>query len=327
MRTIFVKNAELVSRKSRSSLIIHRRDGTYREVNIRDIEAVVILGATTRIDCGVVSLLSRYNIPLSIVNKLGVSILTVPVVTLYSETRRAQYSLSDDEKAEIMLEILKAKFRGLSNILKYHERSAPEADLEEAVAKKDLLRWEAAMSRRYWQLMVDLIPSNILNELRDRYEFQGRNPRARDPFNQSISALYAVLYSLSTRALLASGLDPTYGLHHKTRYSVPLVYDYAEMYKPIAVHAVIKVLRKIEKLPVLDEDGYLTKESVDVVLKELFNILNVRVRGTRITPHRAIYINTIKLATRIRTGNKQIHYTYTYNPKKLLHITAPDRQR
>ncbi|MEM1703622.1 MAG: hypothetical protein QXQ31_06185 [Zestosphaera sp.] len=50
-------------------------------------------------------------------------------------------------------------------------------------------------------------------------------------------------------------------------------------------------------------------------------------RGTRITPHRAVYINAIKLATRIRTGNRQTHYTYTYNPKKLLHITTLDGQR
>ncbi|MEM3806087.1 MAG: CRISPR-associated endonuclease Cas1 [Desulfurococcus sp.] len=326
MRTIFVKNAELVTRKSRSSLIIHRRDGSYREVNIRDIEAVVILGAATKIECGVISLLSRYNIPLSIVNRLGVSILAVPVVTLYNETRRAQYLLSDAEKTEIMLEILKAKFRGFSNILKYHEKEVPEAVLEEAVAERDLLHWEAATSRRYWQLMIDLIPGSILRELKDRYEFQGRRPRAKDPFNQSISALYAILYSLSTRALLASGLDPTYGLHHRTRYSLPLVYDYTEMYKPIAIHTLIKVLRKTEKLPQLDEDGYLTKESMSTMMKELFNTLNARIRRTRITPHRAIYINAIKLATRIRTRNKQIHYTYTYNPKKLQHTKTTDKQ-
>ncbi|MEM0126253.1 MAG: CRISPR-associated endonuclease Cas1 [Thermofilum sp.] len=327
MRVIFIKNAELITRKSRSSLIIYQKYGTHKEVNIRDIEAVVVLGATTKIDCGAVSLLSRYNIPLSIVNKLGVSILTVPVMTLYNETRRAQYSLSNEEKAEIMLEILKAKFRGFSNILKYHEKRIPEAELDEAVAKKDLLHWEAMTSRRYWQLIIDLIPGNILNELKNKYEFQGRNPRAKDPFNQSISALYALLYSISTRALLASGLDPTCGLHHKTRYSVPLVYDYTEMYKPIAVHTAIKVIRNTEKLPVLDEGGYLTKESLSVLLKELFNILNARVRGTRITPHRTIYINANKLAMKIRTKKGQKHYIFTYNPKKLLYITMHNSNR
>ncbi|MEM1760744.1 MAG: CRISPR-associated endonuclease Cas1 [Desulfurococcaceae archaeon] len=320
MKVFFVKNAVLVTRKSRCSLVIHRRDGSYREVNIRDIEAIIVLGASTRIDCGAIALLSRYNIPLSIVSKIGVSILTVPVVTLYSETRRAQYALSSDEKMEIMLEILKAKFRGFSNILKYHDvMVSEELDSGNVLTSKDLLYWEAALSRMYWQLMLSLIPRNHMNELKNKYGFQGRKPRSKDPFNQSISALYAILYSLSTRALLASGLDPTYGLHHKTRYSTPLTYDYSEMFKPIAIHAVIKTFRKSEKLPELDSKGYLTKESLKTILKEFFNIMKARIRGTRITPHRALYINALRLATRIRTRNKQIHYTYTYNPKKLQH--------
>ena len=318
LENIFVKNADLVTRKSRCSLVIHRKDGSYREVNIRDIEVVIILGASTRIDCGAIALLSRFNIPLSIVSKIGVSILTVPVVTLYNETRRVQYTLSSDEKTEIMLKILKAKFRGFSNILKYHNvLVSEEVEYGNVLTGKDLLHWEAANSRKYWQLMLSLIPRNIMNELKDKYGFQGRNPRSKDPFNQSISALYAILYSLSTRALLASGLDPTYGLHHKTRYSTPLTYDYSEMFKPIAVHAVLKILRKTEKLPELDSKRYLTKESLKTILKEFFNIMRARIRGTRITPHRALYINALRLATRIRTSNKQINYTYTYNPKKL----------
>lgn len=298
---------------------MHRRGGTYKEVNIRDIEAVVVLGASTKVESGVITLLSSYNIPLSLISRLGVSILTVPVVTLLSETRRAQYALSEEEKTEIMLRVLVAKFRGYANILKYHEKKAPELEVYEEAARQDLLRWESSRSREYWQLVLDLVPKNILNELKEKYEFYGRKPRARDPFNQSVSALYAILYSLAARALLASGLDPTCGLHHKTRYSVPLVYDYVEMFKPVAVHAVIKVLRKTSKLLDLDEDGYLSKESLNVLLKEFFNIMRARVRGTKLTPHRAMYVNAFRLSTRIRTSDKNVTYTYTYNPRKLLY--------
>lgn len=319
MRIVFIKGADLIARKSRSSIVVHRGDGSYKEVNIRDIEAIVVMGSKTKVEAGVVSLLSRYNIPVSLVNWLGVSILTTPVVTLYSETRRAQYMLNDDEKAEIMLRILVAKFRGFTNILKYHEKEAPEMNVNEGLVKCDLLRWEATTSRRYWQLLFDLIPGDLMDELQEKYGFQGRKPRAKDPLNQSISVLYATLYSIASRALLASGLDPTHGLHHKTRYSVPLVYDYAEMYKPIAVHAVIKLIRRTGRLPRLDEDGYLDKESLNLLLREFFNIMKARIRGTRLTPHRAVYLNAFRLATAIRRDNKGITYTYTYNPKKLIH--------
>lgn len=319
MKVTFIKDAELITRKSRSSLLIHRADGSYKEINIRDLEAVVILGSKTKVESGVVTLLSRYNVPLSISNKLGVSILTVPVITLSNETRRAQYTLGEEEKNEIILRILTAKFGGFANMLKYHEKIIQEPEFNEELSKQDLLRWEALMSKKYWQLLLDLLPENLLNELEARYEFQGRRPRAKDPFNQSISLTYAVLYSLGTRAILASGLDPTQGLHHKTRYSTPLVYDYIEMYKPIAVHAVIKTLRKTGKLPELDEYGYLSKESLNTLLKEFFNIMKARIRGTRITPHRAIYVNAQRLAARIRTNNKNVTYTYIYNPKKLIY--------
>lgn len=318
MRAIFIKDADLVTRRSRSSLFIHRGDGCFKEVNIRDIEAVVIIGSRTKVESGVIALLSRNNIPLSIVSKLGVSILAAPVVTLYSESRRMQYSLSDEEKVEIMTNILRAKIRGFINILKYHEKEVSGVNVDEEFMKSNLSRWEASISRRCWQAMLDLIPGDLLEELIRKYGFSGRRPRSRDPFNQSVSALYALLYSIATRALLASGLDPTYGLYHKTRYSVPLTYDYAEMYKPIAVHAVIKVLRKMNRLPKLDEDGYLSKESLSSILKEFFSITKAKVRGARITPHRAIYLNAFRLAARIR-ANKSITYTYTYNPKKLLY--------
>ncbi|MGC9012660.1 CRISPR-associated endonuclease Cas1 [Thermogladius sp.] len=130
--------------------------------------------------------------------------------------------------------------------------------------------------------------------------------------NQSISLLYA----LSARALLAAGLDPTTGLHHKTRYSIPLVYDYSEMFKPVAVHAAIKAMSKAGRLPGLDKDGYLTKESMRFLFEEFFYIFKARIRGAKITPHRAVYVNAFRLAARIR-GDKSAKYTFTYNPKKL----------
>lgn len=319
MRVVFIKDAEFITRKSCSSIVIHKSNGSYKEINARDIEAVVILGSKTKVETGVITLLSKYNIPVSLANRLGVSILTTPVVTLYNETRRAQYSLCEDEKTEIMLDILVAKFRGLANVLKYHGVAVPNIEFDKEKVKQSLLQWEANISRTYWQCLLELVPRDLLVELEEEYGFQGRKPRARDPFNQSVSALYAVLYSLATRALLANGLDPTCGLHHKTRYSTPLVFDYVEMFKPIAVHAVIKLLRKANKLPKLDEDGYVSKESLSAILNEFYSIMKARMRGTRLTPHRAVYVYAHKLATRIRTSNRSTRYTYTYNPKKLIH--------
>ena len=311
MKVVFVRSASSVRRRGRSSIALCSERSGCREVNLRDLEALVILGSEVSIESGAIALLSSFNVPVAVLSRLGTSILSVPVITLYNEVRRRQYSMDDEERAEVMLRILNAKFRGLANVLRYY--GVPPPEISEPAG--DLLTWEAATSRSFWDELVELIPPGLLAELRLRYGFEGRRPRAPDPFNKSVSLLYSILYALCLRALLASGLDPTLGLHHKTRYSVPLVYDYSEMFKPAAVHAVLKVYRAGARLE-LGEDGELTRESVRAVAEEFFRLLRARVAGTRYTVRRLIYVNAFRLADRIR-GNVGASYTFTYNPKKL----------
>lgn len=317
MKVVFVRDAERVSRRSRSGLLIHFSDGNYREVNVRDVEVLVILGSKVLVESGVVSLLSSFNVPLTIVSGLGVSLLSTHMLTYCNEVRRAQYALDGVGRSGIMLEILFAKFRGLSNIVKYYGGDDPGLHYVEDLERgASLLWWEAANSKVYWDRLLGLIPDDVLRELRRRYGFEGRRPKAKDPFNRCVSLLYAVLYSIVLRALVASGLDPTEGLNHKTRYSTPLVFDYVEMYKPIAVHTVIKAFRGGDVEMQLDEDCNLTKKSMNTLLKKFFDIMQARIRNTRLTPYRSIYVNAYRLAERIR-GRTDVKYTFTYNPKKL----------
>lgn len=319
MKVIFVKNAERISRKSRSGILVHFGENKYKEINIRDIEALFILGSKVLIESCAISLLSSFNIPVAIISKLGVSLLSTHMLTYYNDVRRAQYAMNDEERQKIMLEILLAKFRGFSNIIKYYGRDEHDIHYTEDLEKGNisLLLWEALNSKAYWEKVLGILPGDILDTLKARYGFEGRKPRAKDPFNKSISLLYALLYAMSLRALVASGLDPTEGLHHKTRYSTPLVFDYVEMYKPIAVHAVLKTFKsKSEKINI-NKDGNLTKDSIEILAKEFFLIMRARIRNTRMTPYRAVYINTYRLARRIR-GDEKVRYTFTYNPKKLI---------
>lgn len=319
MKFIFIKNAERISRKSRSGILVHFGENRYKEVNVRDIEGLIVLGSNVFIESGVISLLSSFNVPVAIISKLGVSLLSSHILTYYNEIRRAQYAMSRDERQRIMLKILLAKFRGLSNIIKYYGVNEPSMYCMEELESKEvsLLSWEATNSKVYWKEILKIIPSDVINTLKAKYSFEGRRPRAKDPLNKGLSFLYALLYATSLRALTASGLDPTEGLHHKTRYSTPLVFDYVEMYKPIAIHAILKVFRGKSNEMTLDEDGNLSKESIKILAEEFFSIMKARIRDTRLTPYRAIYINAYRLAQRIR-GNVNVKYTFTYNPKKLV---------
>ena len=73
------------------------------------------------------------------------------------------------------------------------------------------------------------------------------------------------------------------------------------MFKPLAVHTVIKVYRAKKTLE-LDEGGELTKESVNIIAREFFKLLKARILGTRYTVQRLIYINAFRLADRVK-GN------------------------
>ena len=89
------------------------------------------------------------------------------------------------------------------------------------------------------------------------------------------------------------------------------------MYKPVAIHAVIKAFRSKSKEINLDKDGDLTRKSIETLAREFFSIMQARIRNTRLTPYRSLYINAYRLARRIR-GDSQARYTFTYNPKKLV---------
>lgn len=313
MRAIFVRGAQAISRKSRSGILICYSQSKCKEVNVRDIEALIIIGSGVSVEAGVLSLLARFNVPVSVVSKLGVSLLSAPLLVLHNEIRRRQYTMPDEEKASIMKAILMAKFRGLVNVLKYYGISS--VSISEPEEGEDLLHWEAINSRALWSKALELLPQDVLEELEEKFGFSGRKPGAPDPFNKSTSLLYALLYSVCLRALLAAGLDPTCGLHHKTRYATPLVYDYSEQFKPVAIHAVMKAYRGGNRLEV-DEEGELSKESINIVAREFFKLLKSRIANTRYTINRYIYVGALRLAERIR-GNVDVNYTFAYNPKKL----------
>ncbi|MUM63697.1 hypothetical protein D1867_00135 [Acidianus infernus] len=83
---LVLTNPLKIDRKSRSELIVSFKDYS-RNYNLRDITGVVILGSSTLIPSGVVSLLSSMNIPLIISNKLGVAVCSPTLVVMLSEVR------------------------------------------------------------------------------------------------------------------------------------------------------------------------------------------------------------------------------------------------
>jgi len=320
VRLVVIRRADELSVKGRATLVIKMGDKV-RERGIRDIDAVLVIGSHVKIRSSLPPVLSAHNIPLAIMAKDNVSILVNPVGTKYNNYRRLQY-LADKAKAlDIALEYIKAKIKGMENILKYYRKTPPttpppptpqqhQNDTEKY--EQEIRLWESAASHTLWTQLVELLKPDTLETLRKEYSFSGRRPRHPDPFNKTLSVMYAVLYSLATKALIAAGLDPTYGFLHRTRYSTPLTFDYTEMFKPIAIQATIDLVNK-EGLPEIDEDGELTRDSVNAAIKQLYSYLTLRHKDTGRTPYQQIHLKAFCLAKHLEGKCRRDRLTVTWN--------------
>lgn len=78
--------------------------------------------------------------------------------------------------------------------------------------------------------------------------FGERSPRGREyrgteePINQLLNYGYAVLSALCHRSLVAHGLQPSPGIHHRFRFKAePLVYDLMEPLRPVVDFLIVEI--------------------------------------------------------------------------------------
>jgi len=185
---LILTNLTKIDRKSASEIIVTYDKGT-KDYNLRDVSGIVVLGSKAYISTALISLLSSNSIPLVISTKRGVSVLSANGITLLSEVREKQFRMSEQEKEEVAREFITAKFKGLSNLLKYYKVDPPDL-----VEGNDLLTWEANNSRRFWEGFFTLFPPEVAKV--------GRKPTSPDPFNRALSLAYSLLYAVCNRALL-----------------------------------------------------------------------------------------------------------------------------
>ncbi|MDK7751321.1 type II CRISPR-associated endonuclease Cas1, partial [Brevibacterium sp. UMB10442] len=90
---------------------------------------------------------------------------------------------------------------------------------------------EARAAAYYWRNLFPSLPHFI----RDK---EG------DPPNNLLNYGYAILRAIIARALVASGLLPTLGIHHHNRYNAYcLADDIMEPYRPYVDNLVIKIMQ------------------------------------------------------------------------------------
>ena len=330
---LIVKGVAKVSKRG-STLVIHvpKKDKVNtgkitwekQSIPLLDLELLIVVGSRVRISSGAVLMLSEANIPILIHGRRSNSFLINPFHVRIAEARRKLYGMSENPswRALIGSAFIEGKITGLANLVRYLAYKDIEkgrntkwilrevVDIEsqrkeELNCIRDITRlrlYEAKWSKKLWELIVTFIPSE--------YRFTGRDPKSKDPINSAVSYAYAIIYGLCTHALIASGLDPYVGLVHTERAGrTSLTYDFSEMFKPVAVHAVT-VASRLAKLTI-DKNGYLTKGSLESVTRHVYRALRRKHRNWRYTVRGEIYAKAWELRQNIEKGITFKPFIYT----------------
>lgn len=183
--------------------------------------------------------------------------------TTQNERFRFQLDASLPLKKQLWQQTVQAKISNQAAVLKLYRGTETGNMLkwQNDVRSGDPDNLEGRAAAYYWKNMFP----EVEDFTRDR---EGVSP------NNLLNYGYAILRAVIARALVASGMLPTLGIHHHNRYNAYcLADDIMEPYRPYVDELVVKFT---------DENGYPDELTPDIK-RELLSIpvLDVRINGQR----------------------------------------------
>lgn len=152
--------------------------------------------------------------------------------TLQSEKFKAQIEASEPLKKQLWQQTIKAKITNQASVLKSWD--LPYYELKSYTAKVlsgDSSNEEAQAARVYWNQLFSIEEPFFI---RERF---GEFP------NNFLNYGYAILRAVVARGLVASGLLPTLGIHHRNKYNAYcLADDVMEPYRPFVDDLVKQII-------------------------------------------------------------------------------------
>ena len=206
-----------------------------RTIPIEDIGVVVLDHKQITITSGAMSAMLENNCAVISCNQQNMPIgLMLPLScnTLQNERFRDQLNISVPLQKQLWAQTVKQKVINQQSVLKRH------TDVEcrcmqvwaNSVKSGDTENVEARAAAFYWRNIFPDIPDFVRG-------------REEAPPNNLLNYGYAILRAVIARALVASGLLPTLGIHHHNRYNAYcLADDIMEPYRPYVDDLVIQRL-------------------------------------------------------------------------------------
>jgi len=239
-RTLFFGNPAYLSMRN-AQLVVRLNDTQTQEdvtktIPIEDIGVVVLEDRQITITNGALDALLQNNCAVITCDEKHMPagmLLPLEGHTVQSERFRWQIEASLPLKKQMWQQTVQAKIRNQASVLKRLSGVEVGCMLAWAndVRSGDSENLEGRAAAYYWKSVFP----EMEHFTRDR---EGDAP------NNLLNYGYAIVRAVVARALVASGLLPTFGIHHHNRYNAYcLADDVMEPYRPYVDELVIQILR------------------------------------------------------------------------------------
>jgi CRISPR-associated protein Cas1 len=282
---------------SNAQLIIKTSEKTITRP-IEDIGVVILDNQQITITQNAIALLLENNVAIITTNSKHLPVgmfLSLDGNTLQSNRFQKQIEASEPLKKSLWQQTIRAKILNQAAILKQRGKDIKRLDfLANTVNSGDTNNCEAQAASYYWNLIFE-----------DHIQDFSRSPEGEPP-NNLLNYGYAIVRAATARALVGSGLLPTFGIFHKNQYNAYcLADDVMEPYRPYVDLAVLSLL------------GDLSMELTSETKKHLLNILACDCYFEREKSPMLVALTrtTASLVACFEGKKKKILYPRIYEPK------------
>lgn len=232
-----ISNSQLIIKipEIEKNLTDRLKDEFVNSIPVEDIGVVILDNQQITVTQKALQTLCENNCTVIIcdANRMPLSLITpLTINTLQGERYKHQIDASLPLKKQLWQQTIQAKIRNQANLL--HEATGEKTDNMQKwisdVKSGDSSNIEARAAIYYWSNIF----SRNFHFLRDRY---GAPP------NNLLNYGYSILRAIIARAIVATGLLPSLGIHHKNRYnSFALADDIMEPFRPYVDEIVLEIV-------------------------------------------------------------------------------------
>lgn len=222
-RILLFGNPYHLSSKNEQLLIFNKEDKSEKTTPAEDLGVVVLDHYSITLTHGVVQLLNEHNVAMVFCNKKHMPIsLLLPLEHHYIQNKRFQLQINASVplKKDLWKQVVRQKIANQATLLsELGIESAKLKRLCKEVKSGDSMNLEAQAARHYWP--------HLFGDKEFSRERFGKPP------NLFLNYGYAILRATVARSLVAAGLLPTLGIHHRNKYNAYcLADDMMEPYRP-----------------------------------------------------------------------------------------------